>query len=136
MKIAFATKDNQFINDHFGWCRQFAIYDVTPADYTFLMMREVGTDLKSVPSGDDEVDKIDKRIAAIKDCAIVYCSQIGPVAAARVIRERIHPIKVSRPEQIDEALNRMTEVLKKPPLWIKKILERETAVPSPLAGEG
>ncbi|MBI5892836.1 MAG: nitrogen fixation protein NifX [Deltaproteobacteria bacterium] len=130
MKIAFATNDNKTVNDHFGWCRQFAIYDVTPADYTFLMMRDVPE------GGDDEVDKIDKRIAAIKDCAIIYCSQIGPVAAARVIRERIHPIKVAQPEAIDDVLNKMVEVLKKPPIWLKKVLERETAVPSPLAGEG
>ncbi len=125
MKIAFATKDNITIDDHFGWCRQFAIYDVTPAGFQFSGMREPGTDFKSVPSGNDETDKIDKRIAAIKDCAIVYCSQIGSVAAARVIRQRIHPIKVSQPEQIDAVLQKMTEVLKKPPIWLRKILEKE-----------
>ncbi|MBI5328352.1 MAG: nitrogen fixation protein NifX [Deltaproteobacteria bacterium] len=126
MKLAFATKDNKFINDHFGWCRQFAIYEVTASGFQFAGMREAGTDLKSVPGGDDEVDKIDKQIATIKDCAIVYCSQIGPVAAARVIRQRIHPIKVSQPEQIDEVMRKMVEVLKKPPIWLRKILEKET----------
>ena len=119
MKIAFATNDNKTVNDHFGWCRQFAIYDVTPVDSTFLMMRDVPE------GGDDEVDKINNRISAIKDCAIIYCSQIGPVAAARVIRERIHPIKVSQPEQIDKILHKMTEVLKKPPIWLRKIMEKE-----------
>ena len=128
MKLAFATKDNTFVNDHLGWCRQFAIYDVTASGFKFLEMREVPE------GGDNEVDKIDKRIGAIKDCAILYCEAIGPVAAARVIRERIHPIKVSRPEPIDEILHKMTEVLKKPPIWLRKILERENVISFPVAG--
>lgn len=119
MKIAFATNDNKTVNDHFGWCRQFAVHDVTASGFKFLEMRDVPE------SGDNEVDKIDKRIGAIKDCAIIYCSQIGPVAAARVIRQRIHPIKVYQPEQIDAVLRKMADVLKKPPIWLRKILERE-----------
>lgn len=118
MKIAFATKNNITIDDHFGWCRQFAVYEVNPSGFKFH-------ELRNVPDGGDEVDKIDKRIDAIKDCAILYCSQIGPVAAARVIRERIHPIKVSQPEPIDAVLKKMTEVLKKPPIWLRKIMEKE-----------
>jgi len=119
MKIAFATKDNITIDDHFGWCRTFAVYDVTPAGYTFLAM-------KNVPErGDDEVDKIDKRIEAIKDCIILYCNQIGPVAAARVIKSKIHPIKVSMPEPIAVVLARLVDVLKNPPIWLRKVLERE-----------
>jgi nitrogen fixation protein NifX len=36
VKIAFATKDNITVNDHFGWCRTFAIYNVNREDFKFI----------------------------------------------------------------------------------------------------
>lgn len=122
MKIAFATKDGITVNDHFGWCRSFAVYDVTPAGFRFIEMREHGIDSSSEGN---ESDKIEKRINSIKDCTILYCEDIGPMAAARVVRSRIHPIRSSVPELIDEILKRLVETLKRPPLWLKKVLERE-----------
>lgn len=129
MKIAFATKDNITVNDHFGWCRTFAVYDVNSEKFKFIELRNVpdgGDDLSAAAQA--EMDKIDKRIEAINDCTILYCSDIGPAAAARVVRSRIHPIKSSGAESIEEILNKLITVLKKPPLWLKKILEREGAV--------
>lgn len=118
MKIAFATKDNITVNDHFGWCRTFAVYTVNREDFKFVEVR-------NVTEVGDEIDKIDKRIEAIRDCTILYCSEIGPVAAARVVRSRIHPIRSSVPESINEILKRLVETLKRPPLWLKKVIERE-----------
>ncbi len=124
MKIAFATKDNIAIDDHFGRCRQFAVYEINPSDFKLYELRGVEADLKSISI--DETDRIDKRIELIKDCTILYCNDIGPMAAARVIRQRIHPIKVLEGEPIHEALNKLAGVLKNPPIWLRKILERET----------
>ncbi|MBI5748532.1 MAG: nitrogen fixation protein NifX [Nitrospinae bacterium] len=122
MKIAFATKDNITVNDHFGWCRTFAVYDVMPGGFNLLEMREIETDSSSEGS---ESDKIEKRINSIKDCTILYCEDIGSMAAARVIRNRIHPIKLSQPESIYVLLTKLIVVLKKPPIWLRKVLERE-----------
>lgn len=130
MKIAFATKNNITIDDHFGWCRQFAIYEVNSDGFRFLDIRDVFED------GGEESDRIDKRIDAIHDCSILYCIDIGPAAAARVVRERIHPIKVSQPELIKEVLYKIVMVLKKPPIWLRKILEREASVIGEREGEG
>ncbi len=122
MKIAFATKDGITVNDHFGWCRSFAVYDVTSAGFRFLEMRETGIDSSSEGS---ESDKIETRINSIRDCTILYCEDIGPMAAARIVRSMIHPIRSSFPESIEEILKRLAETLKKPPLWLKKVIERE-----------
>ncbi|MBI3584733.1 MAG: nitrogen fixation protein NifX [Nitrospinae bacterium] len=118
MKIAFATKDNITVNDHFGWCRTFAVYNVDRENFKFIEFR-------NVHEGRDEMDKIDKRIEAIKDCTILYCSEIGATAAARVVRSRIHPMKSSGAESIEEILNKLITVLKKPPIWLRKVLQRE-----------
>lgn len=118
MKIAFATKDNVFVNDHFGWCEAFAVYNVSPEGFNFLGLRDV-------PEGKDELDKINGRISAISDCTIVCCADIGPVAAARVVRARIYPMKTAPEEPVESVLKKITETLKSPPLWLKKVLEAE-----------
>jgi nitrogen fixation protein NifX len=119
MKVAFATRDGVSINDHFGWAQEFAVFDIQENDFSLVERRQVQ---KSDPDFEpEELDKINLRIEAIKDCAIVYCNNIGAVSAARVIRNRIHPIKVAEPVAIITEIYRLQEVLKKPPIWIKKI---------------
>ena len=36
MKIAFASKDNIYVNQHFGWCKEFYIYEILENDYNFI----------------------------------------------------------------------------------------------------
>lgn len=123
MKVAFATKDGVTINEHFGWAGEFMVFDIQENDFSLVERRVVQ---KSDPDLEpEELDKIDMRIEAIKDCAIVYCNNIGAVSAARVIRNRIHPIKVAEPVLIATEINRLQEILHKPPIWIKKIQMNE-----------
>jgi nitrogen fixation protein NifX len=119
MKVAFASKDGLNINEHFGWANEFSVYDIQENESTLVERREVQ---KFDPDFEpEELDKINIRIEAIKDCAIVYCNNIGAVSAARVIRNRIHPIKVPEPILIASEIQRLQNVLKNPPIWIKKI---------------
>jgi len=123
MRVAFATKDGVSINEHFGWAGEFAVFDINENDFSLVERRVVA---HSNPENDpdnepEEIDKINVRIEAIKDCAIVYCNNIGAVSAARVIRSRIHPIKTTQPVAIATEIHRLQEVLKNPPIWIKKI---------------
>lgn len=124
MKIAFATTDNKTVNEHFGCSRSFAVYNVLPGNFTFIAARDINPETAK-EEATYESDKIDKRIEAVKDCAIVYCRQIGPAAAARLIQKRIYPMKVDKDEEIEVLLQRLSEVLKKPPVWLKKIMEVE-----------
>ena len=123
MKVAFATKDMINIDEHFGWAKQFAIYEVN----------KDGSSLSSVVKTQEGVDmedeKINSKIEAINDCAIVYCQAIGPTAAAKVIKNHIHPIKVEKLLSIEEALSSLQTMLKgNPPPWIKRIIMKEEGV--------
>jgi nitrogen fixation protein NifX len=119
MKVAFASKDGLNINEHFGWANEFSVYDIQENESNLVERRAVQ---KFDPDFEpEELDKINIRIEAIKDCAIVYCNNIGAVSAARVIRNRIHPIKVPEPILIASEIQRLQNVLKNPPIWIKKI---------------
>ena len=119
MKVAFATKDGVMINDHFGWANEFMVFDIQENDFSLVERRVVqASDPDFEP---EELDKINARIETIKDCAIVYCNNIGAVSAARVIRNKIHPIKVAESVLIVSEINRLQQVLQKPPIWIRKI---------------
>ncbi len=120
MKVAFATKDGVNINDHFGWATQFAIHEVDQQGHRLVGMVQVAS------SGDREDDKIAARIEAIAGASILYCEAIGPTAAAKVIKSRIHPIKLSEPQSIEAACEQLSQMVStNPPPWIKRILARE-----------
>lgn len=120
MKVAFATKDGEYINDHFGWSKKFALYDINSEGYTFLELVNTEED------PEEETDRINVKIAALKGASILYCEAIGPAAAARVVQSRIHPIKVKEPKKILEEVEAIVHLLKgNPPPWIKRIIARE-----------
>ncbi|RXH36762.1 nitrogen fixation protein NifX [Bradyrhizobium nanningense] len=122
MKVAFATQDLKRVDAHFGWAKNIAIYDVAPDGHVFLKAIEFDGDLKE----DGSDDKLAPKIEAIKDCAILYVAAIGGAAAARVVANKIHPIKVSKPESIPVLLEKLERVLKgTPPPWLRKVLAKD-----------
>lgn len=126
MKVAFATKDLENINDHFGWAHQFAIYEVNKEGFSLV---EVVKTRKEQPGEDVEAEKIQSKIDAIGGSAIVYCEAIGPTAAAKVIHNKIHPIKVGEPKRIDDAARELVTMLNgNPPPWIRRIIAKESGI--------
>lgn len=121
MKVAFATQDLQRVDAHFGWAKNIAIYEVSPAGHRFVEAVQFDGDLKE----DGNEDKLALKIEAIKDCAILYVAAIGGSGAARVVAHRIHPIKVTQPEPIGEILDKLQGVLNgTPPPWLRKALAK------------
>lgn len=119
MKVAFATQDRQCVDAHFGWAKNIAIYDVNPTGYRFVENREFGGRLEE----DGDEDKLAPKLAAIAGCAILYVAAIGGSGAARVVAQKIHPIKVPQPEPILDILDKLQEVLGgTPPPWLRKAL--------------
>jgi nitrogen fixation protein NifX len=117
MKVAFATKSLDKVDDHFGHAKTLAIYEVDETGYRFLEYRH----FEDVP--DEEYDKINQKVERIKDCAIVYVIAIGATAAARVVKAKIHPVKVNEPTPIEDILQKLVYTLKtNPPPWLKKAL--------------
>jgi nitrogen fixation protein NifX len=119
MKVAFATQDLQRVDAHFGWAKNLAIYEVSPEGHHFVEAVQFDGDLAE----DGNEDKLAPKLAAIKDCAILYVAAIGGSGAARVVASNIHPVKVREPEVIGEILDKIQEVLRgNPPPWLRKAL--------------
>jgi nitrogen fixation protein NifX len=121
MKVAFATQDLERVDAHFGWAKNIAIYDLLPDSYSFVEAVQFAGDLQE----DGNEDKLQPKLEAIKDCAILYVAAIGGSGAARVVAQNIHPMKVPQPEKITDLIEKLQTVLRgSPPPWLRKVLSK------------
>lgn len=119
MKIAFCTTDMKTVNQHFGRADKVAIFDIDDKEYSLAEVREF---IPIDPEKDHKVDT-ETKAQALKDCAILYVAEIGGPAAAHVIKNKIHPVKVTDPVEIEDVLNNLKETLAGSPApWLKKAM--------------
>jgi len=122
MKIAFTTSTGETIDQHFGQCQGFHIWEVGPDEAHFLEEIKVGE------HGSDEEDRIAARAKILSECAIVYTMQIGGPAAAKLVAQKIHPMKTNTEVNLKEAVERFQEVLRSnPPPWLRKAMNKGQA---------
>ncbi len=127
MKIAFTTTDNVHINAHFGSAKKIDVYEVDQTSYSFVETLKFDGNLNE----DGNEDKLLPKIEALHDCTIVYVSTIGGSAAARLIKQRITPIKArSEDQEITDVLTELVKTLGgNPPPWLRKaLLQRSPAL--------
>jgi nitrogen fixation protein NifX len=122
MKIAFTSSNGEMIDLHFGQSDSFQIWEVGPDAASFLETVRVGE------HGSDEEDRIAARAKILSDCAIVYTMQIGGPAAAKLIAQKIHPMKTATEVSLKETIERIQEVLRgNPPPWLRKAMNKGQA---------
>ena len=122
MKIAFTTSTGETIDQHFGQCQSFHIWEVGPDEAAFLEAVSVGE------HGGDEEDRIAARAQLLSDCAIVYTMQIGGPAAAKLVARKIHPMKTNTEVPVSEIVAKLQEVLRgNPPPWLRKAMNKGQA---------
>lgn len=122
MKIAFTSSTGEMIDLHFGQAEKFHIWEVGADEARFLETVGVGE------HGSDEEDRIAARARLLSDCAIVYTMQIGGPAAAKLVAQKIHPMKTNAEVSLKETVERLQEVLRNnPPPWLRKALNKGEA---------
>jgi len=119
MKIAFTTTNGSMIDQHFGQCESFQIWEIGPDQASFL------ESVKTEAHGSDEEDRIAARAKILSDCAIVYTMQIGGPAAAKLVALKIHPMKTNTEVSLPETVTKLQEVLRgNPPPWLRKAMNK------------
>ena len=107
-RVAVASSDGKFINQHFGMAQQFLIFEINDeGKYEFIELRE------NVPACDVEghtEDAMNRSIKLISDCKVVIASQIGPGAIDILLKNNIDPYIA--PTFIDEALKELAGIEK------------------------
>ena len=124
MRIALATHDRQRVDAHFAGARNFLFYEVGPEGHAFL--EAVQFDDVSDQSGnhqEDGDDRLAAKISALEGTSLLFVRAIGGPAAARVVRAKVHPIKLPADEPIGQVIERVSTMLKgNPPPWLRKAL--------------
>lgn len=116
MKISFASTDGVHVNQHFGWCDTFYMYEVNEEGYHFI--KELDASLKL----EDEIDKLEYKINSLEDSDIVCVLQIGSKASTMVQKSGIYPMS-SNEENIEYVITKIQKMMREnPPLWLKRIL--------------
>lgn len=116
IKVAFATKDLENIDSHFGSAKQFAVYNISKSDISLAEIKKV------------EEKDTDKTVALLKGIDIVYFTNIGAIAAAKLINQGIFTIKYKEVVSIEEETRKLKDMLStNPPPFIKKIIEKKVA---------
>lgn len=120
MKIAFASTDGVHINEHFGWCKEFYLYELDGSEFKFVKIIESKDEIQ------DELDKLTYKIESIQEANIVCVAQIGPKASTMVKTANIYPLKsTNENELISDFLATLSRLISNnPPLWLKAVLAR------------
>lgn len=114
VKVAFFTNDLKNIDAHFGSGEQFAVYDVAAEGFA----------LSGVVSTGEERTEGRVELLQNEHVDIMYCVEIGPAAAAKVVNGKIFPIKYKEVVNIEAELTKLQSMIAtNPPPFIKKILE-------------
>lgn len=127
MKVAFATEDMKRVDAHFGWARNIMVYELEADNYLLVKTHVFEGTLEQ----DGNEDKVTKKLETLKDCAIVYVADIGGPAAARVVANKIHPVKAKNLEFIDDLIKEIQKVMKgTPPPWLRKAMMKGQEAPA------
>jgi len=108
IKVAIASSDGKFINQHFGKARKFLIFEVRgPGDYEFVELREDEPSCGSYRADGQSTTK--DRTELLSDCKAVIVSQIGPGASHKLIDKGIIPFEEAC--FITDALDHLSKVM-------------------------
>lgn len=122
MNIAFASSTGEKVDQHFGWSKQFYLYEINKESAALLKV------VDSSQEPEEEVAKLNYKIGTIEDADIMYCTQIGPKASKMVQASGIHPVRVAEGESIQEAIkNLQTMLADQPPMWLLRIFHKSEA---------
>ncbi|NVN99468.1 MAG: nitrogen fixation protein NifX [Geobacteraceae bacterium] len=121
MKVAFTSSSGEMIDQHFGQCQNFYVWEIGVDEASQVAV------ISGISADGDEEDRITARGNALADCAIVYTMQIGGPAAAKLVARKIHPMKTTEEVSVADIVAKLQAVLQEnPPPWLKKALNKDT----------
>ncbi|PKL66614.1 MAG: dinitrogenase iron-molybdenum cofactor biosynthesis protein [Methanobacteriales archaeon HGW-Methanobacteriales-1] len=117
IKVAIASSDGKYINQHFGKTNKFLIFQVNgPDDYDFVELREDEPSCGSYR--EDGQSQTKERADLLSDCKAVIVSQIGPGASQKLIDKGIIPFEEScfitdALDHLSNVMDQLDDILKK-----------------------
>jgi nitrogen fixation protein NifX len=124
LRVALATQDVKSVNAHFGSAKKVAVYEVTPQSSRFVEALDFeNTTGESGEHTSSSGDTLQSKVAAIAGCNLLFCLAIGASAAQKVVSAKIHPVKLSAAEPIEQVISKVqTMMTGDAPPWLRKVL--------------
>lgn len=117
IRLAIASNSGELLDGHFGSCARFLIYQISPQESRLVAVRS------TYASPDRSEDKNSFRAELIADCNVLTVVSIGGPAAAKVVKQNIHPIKYPNGGDAATVIAEMQQVLgSKPPPWLARVM--------------
>jgi nitrogen fixation protein NifX len=118
IKVAFATTDMVYVNQHFGSAKSFAVYAVDPEQSELMEAAQFGE-----LAQDGNEDKLSVKIQLLEGCAAVYCLAIGASAVNQILAQGIQPMKVQEGNAIKDLISDLQAEMKAgPSSWLSKAI--------------
>ncbi len=127
LRVAIATRGSQTVNEPFGRAEAFTVYDVSADASELVAIVEFPPVCRPCAAAndnpDDCPDRIEARVAALTGCHVLFTRAIGDSAAARAMRNNIHPLVIGRDETVGTLIGRCQAMLAgNPPPWVRRIV--------------
>lgn len=105
-KVAVASTDGKFVNEHFGRATQFLIFEVDQGKYRFIELMKTKPYCKQ---GEHDDHELRTATETLQGCKAVLISQIGNGAAEVLMRQGIVPYEIR--DFIEDALPKLIKIL-------------------------
>lgn len=121
LRVACASDSGENIDAGFSQCKRFLIYQVSENYARLIDIRE-----PSQPNQKEERYRL--RANLLKDCALLYTTSIGAMAAAKAVKVGLHPIRLTAAQLAPNEMSRLQQVLAQdnPPPWLCKAMGKPT----------
>lgn len=125
VQVACASDSAEYLDGSFTRCRRFLIYQVSADDQRLVAVR----DTAALPKGRGAPQA---RADLIRDCVVLYTTDIGAAAAAKLVKVGAYPLVVEPGQSAHDTLRRLQSVLAREalPPWLAKAMGREVYPPS------
>ncbi|MEI6896315.1 MAG: NifB/NifX family molybdenum-iron cluster-binding protein [Psychromonas sp.] len=101
--IAFATSNEQQVNEHFGRCNKLTIYRLSTSSSEHIKTVNFN------PSEDHHPQKTDDKLAALSDCFAVYCLACGNPVRHKLLTQGTRVVMLPHAQLIDTILSQIQE---------------------------
>ncbi|MNV65576.1 Dinitrogenase iron-molybdenum cofactor [compost metagenome] len=84
-RVALGSSDGEWIDQHFGSCEQFVVYDISEEEeWKLVEVRQTGIDGFSGRHSEEQLKKL---LELVSDCGLVLVSRIG-MGVGEELKER------------------------------------------------
>lgn len=127
IRIACSSDNGHMIDGQFATCKHYLIYQVAADSFRLIDIRIPD----AAPKGLDKPKTLDKhsaRASLLEDCHVLCTTEIGGLAASKVVKAGIHPIKLEQMVPAVVFIREIQQVLKdSPPPWLAKAMAKANA---------